>query len=127
MRPNFSPSKIDRAISKVLTQIDVQYDFTFNYYSDMNHVCSALITKAYLPEYSGDEGLHITLTRIATGITYPPHDILKKMNAEYHREQSELSFVAFIDSREKTGENFISTEQEFLSTVHRSRLSFFLP
>lgn len=127
MRPNFSRTKIERAISKVLSQVNVQYDFTFNYYSDMNHVCSALITKAYLPEYWEDEGLHITLTRIATGITYPPHDILKKMNTENQSGQSELSFVAFIDSKEKTGENFISTEQAFLSTLHRSRLSFFLP
>ncbi len=93
----------------------------------MNHVCSALITKAYLPEHSGDEGLHITLTRIATGITYPPHDIMKKINAEYGTEQSELSFVGFIDSLEKTGKDHISTESEFLSTVNRSRLSFFLP
>ena len=93
----------------------------------MNHVCSALITKAYLPEYKDDEGLHITLTRIATGITYPPHDILKKMNEEKQSEQSELSFVAFIDTSEKRGSNFISTEQAFLGTLHRSRLSFFLP
>lgn len=127
IRTNFPPSKIERSISKTLTQIDIPYDFTFNYYSDMNHVCSALITKAYLPEHSGDEGLHITLTRIATGITYPPHDIMKKINAEYGTEQSELSFVGFIDSLEKTGKDHISTESEFLSTVNRSRLSFFLP
>ncbi len=127
MRTNFSQSKTQRAIAKTLTQINIPYDFTFNYYSDVNQVCSALITKAYLPEYAEDEGLHITLTRIATGITYPPHDILKKINAEYNTEKSELFFVGFIDSREKTGENFISTESEFLSTVHRSRLSFFLP
>ncbi len=126
IRTRFSPSKIQIAISKTLSQIDAPYDFGFNYYSDMNHVCSALITKAYLPAYTGDEGLHITLTRIATGITYPPHDILKKMNAEYHSADQELDVVGFIDSREKTGENFIAPPSTFLSTVSRSRLSFFL-
>ena len=126
MRTRFSSSRIQRAIQKTLTQVNVPYDFSFNYYSDANHVCSALITKAYLPEYIDDEWLHITLSRIATGITYPPNDILKKINAEYCTDEQELDFVAFIDSREKTGENFISTEKEFLATVNRPRLSFLL-
>ena len=55
MRTRFSSSRIQRAIQKTLTQVNVPYDFSFNYYSDANHVCSALITKAYLPEYIDDE------------------------------------------------------------------------
>jgi len=127
MRTKFASSRIQRAIQKTLTQVDVPYDFSFNYYSDANHVCSALITKSYLPEYSDDEWLHITLSRIATGITYPPHDILKKINTEYGSSSQELDFIAFIDTKEKTGENFVSNEKEFLLTVKRSRLSFLLP
>ena len=127
MRTRFSSARIQRAIQKTLTQVDIPYDFSFNYYSDVNHVCSALITKSYLPEYGDDEWLHITLSRIATGITYPPHDILKKINTEYGSPHQELDFVAFIDTKEKIGENFISTEKEFLLTIQRSRLSFLLP
>lgn len=127
MRVRFWSARIRRAIAKTLSQVDTPYDFSFNYYSDMNHVCSALITKSYLPEHIDDQGLHITLTRIATGITYPPHDILKKINSEYELPDRELDYVAFIDTTERMGENFISTEPEFLSTVHRSRFSFFLP
>ncbi len=126
MRTRFSSARIQRAIQKTLTQVDVPYDFSFNYYSDANHVCSALITKSYLPEYGDDEWLHITLCRIATGITYPPNDILKKINDEYWTNEQELDFVAFIDSIEKTGENYISTEKEFLATINRPRLSFLL-
>ncbi len=127
IRPRFSQKKKMRAIEKTLWLIGRAYDYTFNYYSDKNYVCSTLVTKAYLPESDTDEWIHITLTRIGTGITYPPNDIVKKFREDNATERQELDFVGFIDSSEKRQENFISTQSEFLATATRPRLSFFLP
>jgi uncharacterized protein YycO len=127
LRPLFDTHKIKRAIEKTLVLHGRSYDYSFNYYSDVNYVCSTLVTKAYLPEHIDDEWIHITLTRIATGITYPPNDLVKKYAQEYGTPPAELEFVAFIDSREKTGENFIGTEESFRASGLRSKLTIFLP
>jgi uncharacterized protein YycO len=127
VRPSFSPEKKSRAIRKVLALLWKEYDYSFNYYSDANYVCSTLVTKAYLPDSDRDEGIHITLTRIGTGITYPPNDLVKKYRSEYGSESQELEFVGFIDSREKNEENFLASEAEFCLSWDRPRLSFLLP
>jgi uncharacterized protein YycO len=127
LRPIFSPEKKSRAIRKVLALLWKEYDYSFNYYSDANYVCSTLVTKAYLPESETDEGIHITLTRIGTGITYPPNDLAKKYRSEYNTEKQELEFVGFIDSREKGEENFLASDAEFSLSWDRPRLSFLLP
>jgi hypothetical protein len=71
------------------------------------------VTKAYLPDSDTDEGIHITLTRIGTGITYPPNDLAKKYRSEYNTEKQELEFIGFIDSREKGKENFLASDVDF--------------
>ncbi len=127
LRPRLTEAKKISAIGKTLSLLGRGYDYSFNYYSEVNYVCSTLVTKAYLPESDTDEWIHITLTRIGTGITYPPNDIVKKFREENATERQELDFVGFIDSSEKWQENFISTQSEFLATATRPRLSFFLP
>lgn len=124
MRPRFSDEKKVRAIKKTLNLLGEEYDYSFNFYSDKNYVCSTLVTKAYMPESESDEGIHISLTRIGTGITYPPNDIVKKMKNE--KKKSELEFVAFIDANEKSWLSFLGTESSFFASGERSRLSFFL-
>ena len=127
IRPRFSEDKKQRAIEKTIALSGKSYDYSFNYYSDVHCVCSTLVTKAYLPDSALDEGIHITLTRIGISITYPPNDIVKKYHDEYETEERELDFVACIDSIDKTGENFLSTEEVFRHSGFRPKLSFFLP
>lgn len=127
LRAKFEKEKIERAIAKTVKLDGKSYDYSFNYYSDVNYVCSTLVTKAYLPESFEDEWIHITLTRIGTGITYPPNDIVKKYYQEYGTKNQELQFVAFIDSIDKTWENFLATEEAFRTSGLRPKLSFFLP
>lgn len=127
LRTRFSSGKIERAIQKTLLLYGKSYDYSFNYYSDVNYVCSTLVTKAYLKENTEDEWINITLTRIATGITYPPNDIVKKYKQEFWKPNQELDFVAFIDSIEKTGDNFLAREEDFRASGERPKLSFFLP
>jgi uncharacterized protein YycO len=101
LRPRLSDTKKIHALERSLLQIGKAYDYSFNFYSDVNYVCSTLVTKAYLPDSIGEEGVHITLTRIGIGITYPPNDLVKKYREEYGTTNQELDFVGFIDSREK--------------------------
>ncbi len=89
-------------------------------------MCSTLITKAYLPEYSGDEGLHIRLVRVGTGgITYPPNDLVEKYDDECENPSNQLESVMFIDSS-KQNQSFIASEYNLRKSWKRSRLSFFL-
>ena len=127
IRSKFSPEKLRRSIHKTLSLVGKEYDYSFNFYSDTNYVCSTLVTKAYLPEYSQDEWIHIHLTRIGTGITYPPTDIVKKFAWERESDDAELDFVGFIDSHEKWEKNFFASADEFCKTALRPRLSIFLP
>jgi hypothetical protein len=92
----------------------------------VSYVCSALITKAYLPNETWSVWLHIELERIATGIVYPPNSLVRKMTYDQISQRSELWFVAFVDAREKDQRSFFSSEQQFLLSWKRSRLSFFL-
>lgn len=127
VRPIFTSKKIINAIQKTVELVGRGYDYSFNYYSDVHYVCSTLVTKAYLPESIDAEGIHITLTRIATGITYPPNDLVKKMNIEFWTSMNQLDFVWFIDSSEKLGTNFLADRTAFLQSAFRPKLSFFLP
>jgi uncharacterized protein YycO len=55
VRPRFTDEKILDAIEKTLKLIGKPYDFSFNYYTDAQFVCSTLVTKAYLPHALGAE------------------------------------------------------------------------
>ena len=127
LRPRFSEEKKKRAIRKAIARNHWTYDYSFNFYSDVNLVCSTLVTKSYLMEYDWDEWIHITLKRIWTGITYPPHDIVGKYQTEKESDRKELDFVCFIDARESDKTSFFASEDDFVHTFCRPRLSFFLP
>lgn len=126
VRPIFDASKIFQAIETTLSLLGREYDFGLNYYSDVSYVCSALITKAYLPNETWSSWLHIELERIATGIIYPPNSLVRKMVYDQLSQRSELWFIAFVDAREKDQRSFFSSEQQFLLSWKRSKLSFFL-
>ena len=51
LRPRFSEEKKKRAIRKAIARNHGTYDYSFNFYSDVNLVCSTLVTKSYLMEY----------------------------------------------------------------------------
>ena len=127
LRPRLTEAKKISAIKKTLSLLGRGYDYSFNYYSDVNYVCSALVTKVYIPDSDHDEGIHIILRRVATGITYPPNDLVAKYHHEYNSSQDELEYISFIDASEHDQSSFLASEESFRSSFSRSRLSFFLP
>lgn len=123
-RTNFSKEKIKKAILKTTNLLNKEYDYLFNFYSDNNFVCSELITKAYLKENEFDEWLNINLVKIASGITYPPNDFVKKSYLEQNNNLKEINAVFFIDK--ENNENFINLPNKLNESFKRSRFSFWL-
>lgn len=126
IRPRFSQIKKEKAISTALSHMKREYDYAFNYYSDRNFVCSTLVTKAYLPESHTDEGMHIDLVRVGTGITYPPHHLVEKMMQDKRLHREELDLVFFLNASEKEQKAFLDSENAFFDTHKFPRMSFFL-
>lgn len=104
-----------------MNQIGKKYDFTFNYYCDSSAVCSALVTKAYLPESKLDEGLKIDLVWTNGAYTYPPNNLVKKMDVELGTKEEQIVPVVFIDSIEKNLTTIIRPGIDARKTWKRSR------
>lgn len=126
LRTTFSNNKIIRAIQETIDNIDSEYDYLFNYYSDKQFICSELITKAYLKDYSDDEWLSIELQKIGSILTYPPNELVRKAFKEKDNKEKELIPIFFIDNNLETWDNFINTKEELLNSYTRSSFSFLL-
>lgn len=121
-RTVFSDEKIKRSIQNSVNNIDKKYDYIFDFYSDNNLVCSELILKSYSKESKNDTEIAIQLEKIGFNLTYPPNNFV----TEIFNNNSNIKPIFFLDSIEKTGENFINTMSEFEQSQKRSRFSFFL-
>jgi len=125
-RTTFTKEKIYRSIWNSFEHIWKWYDYIFNFYSDKKLVCSELVMKSYTSEFKGDVWFDIQLENIWTSLVYPPNSFVSMILNEQNKKKSLLEPIFFIDSIEKTGENFVSTSEEFLESRKRSRLSLFL-
>ncbi len=125
-RTTFKKEKIQRSINNSLNNIWKSYDYIFNYYSDKRLVCSSLILKSYAKEKKHDEWISIELEEIWISLTYPPNNLIKKINEDFKDDKKEVEAIFFIDSYEKTWENFISTTWKLLKSWDRPKLSVFL-
>lgn len=124
LRTRFSKEKKEQAICYVLKQIGKPYDFSFNYFSSYGAVCSALVTKAYLPKDNNAEGLTIELLWKWWAYTYPPNQLVMKMDQELDTNEEQIYPVIFIDASEKNKCSFISDLKTAQKTWQRSRWSF---
>ena len=120
-RTTFNEKKTLQSLEKAIWFYWVPYDFIFNFYSETNVVCSELILKSYSKLEKDDEWLTVKLEKIKWSLTYPPNNFVEKIASDKN-----LKFIMFLDSIEKTWENFISNEKEFLKSEKRSRFSFML-
>jgi len=121
LRTGFSENKKQKAVAYVLKQVGNPYDFSFNYYCDTSAVCSALVTKAYLPENEDDEWLKIQLVWTNGAYTYSPNDFVKKMDIEEGTLCEQLRSIVFIDTNEKNETATIVPPIDARKTWKRSR------
>jgi len=125
-RTSFGDDKIKRVIGNSFVNLWKEYDFIFNYYSDKRLVCTALVLKSYSKEFSSDDWIEIELEKISVWLAYLPNNFIKKINEEAKKENPSIFGVFFIDSIEKTWENFINSVDELLKSWKRPKLSMFL-
>jgi hypothetical protein len=121
-RTDFKKEKVYRAIKNTFENVWKWYDHRFNFHSDSSLICSELIMKAYAKEFNWDEWIDIKLENIGISLTYPPNNFVDLLL----EPQQDVEAILFIDSYEKTWENFISTNEEFMKSRKRSRSSLFL-
>ena len=121
-RTNFKKEKILRVLDNSLEYFWKEYDYVFNFYSNKNVICSELVIKSYAKEFNTDEWLDFTLNKMWITLIYYPNNFIK----EIFKKNNNLTAIMFIDSLEKTSENFISTNEEFEKSFWRSRFSFML-
>ncbi len=122
-RTTFPKEKIHRTIKNSFNYIGSQYDFIFNFYSDKKLVCSELVMKSYAKEFPDDYGIEIYLEHVGSWLVFPPNNFIKLLIDQHGKKKAYLKPVIFIDSKEKTWENFIATQKDFLNSWKRSRLS----
>jgi hypothetical protein len=125
-RTNFEKEKIERVLKNSLVHIWKWYDYIFNYYSDKRFVCSSLVLKAYAKEKKEDKWIDIALENIWIGLIFSPNKFIDILLREKEKLAPSVFPLFFIDSIEKTWENFISNTDEFLKTGNRPKLSIFL-
>ncbi len=121
-RTKFSLEKINTSIQKSLSFYWKGYDHIFNFYSEKAVVCSELVLKSFWAMDKNDSSIELHLEKIWVSLTYPPNNFV----SEIFDSSSQLDFVMFLDSIEKTWENFVSTKKEFKKSSSRSRFSFML-
>ena len=125
-RTNFKKEKILRTIKNSLENVWKWYDFRFNFHSDKNLVCSELIMKSYWKESDKDQWIEIQLEDIGVSLAYPPNNFVNMLLSFQDKEKPSVYPVFFIDSIEKTWENFVSNTDEFINSRNRSRSTLFL-
>ena len=120
-RTKFKKEKILRTLKKAIENYKKPYDHIFNFYSDNSVVCSELVIKSYSKDFEKDDFIEVKLEKISGQLTYPPNNFVWEIFSNKNLEP-----IFFIDSIEKTWENFVSDNKEFKKSAKRSRFSFML-
>lgn len=120
LRPNLPRREIARAILRAFHYSGRPYDFNFDFRTDSELVCSELIYKAYEP--AGDSpGLSLPLTEVLERPLLSPNEIARIFAEEYGKEDSQFTFIAFLDGTEKEQQAMISDVESFLESWKRPK------
>jgi hypothetical protein len=114
MRPSLDRVHIARALDRAFSYFGRPYDFDFDFATDDTVVCSELVVKAYEPEGDGP-GLRVPPITVMGRVTIPPTEIVRLFAAERTREDAQLSFVYFLDGRER-GRSALVADPDALAT-----------
>jgi len=122
LRPRVSEERKSRAIERAFSHLGKPYDFTFDFFSTDELVCTELVYRAYDEPIDG-ERLDLEMVEMLGRHTYPAVEFARKFKAEWAEDQDreaadlppvrELDFVAYLD-----GPHWRSLE-EFAATARR--------
>jgi hypothetical protein len=120
LRPNLPPVAKAKAIVRAFSFLGRPYDFDFDFATDDQLVCTELVWRSYRTQ-GGELGLHLPPSLIAGRLTLPANTFARVYRDERATAAPQLSFVAFIEGREQTGDARVADEAAFVATVDRSK------
>lgn len=123
-RPKLSKLDIAKAIQGSFTYTGRPYDFHFDFDSDTAIVCSELIYKAYQTS-PVQKGIEFPVNLIAGKKMLTPNEIAVWYEQTRNTAHQQIELVMFIDSNEKAGVAFESTEPAFLGSYKRPKWHVF--
>lgn len=124
LRPNLLKEDVLRAILRAMRHVGKPYDYNFDFDTKDALVCSELVYDAYYEVPGEKKGLHFDTSMVSGRTVVSPLDMAKEYRDEYGGDETELSFVYFITTDEKTGKVTPGTEVTFLESVDWNKFTF---
>lgn len=121
MRPTFGPVMAARAIDRAFGLQGRPYDFNFDFATDDQIVCSELVLKAYEPASATAPGLRVPPITVAGHSAIPPTELVRTFAAEQSAASPQLTFVYFLDGRERTHAAVVSDAAALRGTLTRPK------
>ncbi len=121
LRPKLSLRARAQAIVEAFSHAGKPYDYDFDFATDQALVCTELVWRAYRPA-ANKPGLHLELVRAVGRWTLPANEIVRQYAV--HQEGgggAALSFVYFLDGREKAGRAVVADEAAFRRSHERAQ------
>ncbi|MEX0715307.1 MAG: 1-acyl-sn-glycerol-3-phosphate acyltransferase [Planctomycetaceae bacterium] len=121
LRPNLSREEKIEAIAEAFSHAMKPYDFEFDFESRDKLVCTEVVYRAY----GANAGpIRFPVREILGRRTMPAIELVRKVKEESAADTADLSFVAFIDGDEQTGEcRFCEDDADFHDTLGRPALT----
>jgi|GEM_PF-1825449 len=125
LRPKLSRSDIVKALLASFEYYRQGYDYSFNFLTENELVCSELIYKSYLEDKEIDKkGLHFELKTIKEKPLLTVNAIAEKYDKDLLNDNQELELVLFVDADEKKKKAFVSDKKAFREIWKQNNLEF---
>jgi hypothetical protein len=100
LRPSLSKTDKAIAIARAFHYAGRPYDFSFDFATDSELVCTELVFKAYEPSRE-QRGLRLPLIEMLGRALLPANEIVRQFDAQYGTADAQFEFVTFLDAVEK--------------------------
>jgi 1-acyl-sn-glycerol-3-phosphate acyltransferase len=119
LRPRLTNAQRQEAIIRTFSHLGKPYDFQFDFFSTHRLVCSEVVYRAY------DGYVDLPLTNIMGRQTLPVNTFVEVYADSRGREDCPFELIQFLDMDEEGGRAVLASNEEFLTTLNRSRFTFF--
>jgi hypothetical protein len=120
LRPKLPQREKAQALVRAFHYAGRPYDFSFDFATDAELVCTELVYKAYEPA-AGFQGLTLPLVEMLGRKVTPANEIAKQFDAQCGTPGQQLDLVVFLDGQERRTKAVESTLVEFRATWQRPK------
>jgi hypothetical protein len=120
LRPKLPKREKAQALVRAFHYAGRPYDFSFDFATDAELVCTELVYKAYEPA-AGFQGLTLPLVEMLGRKVTPANEIAKQFDAQCGTPGQQLDLVVFLDGQERKTKAVESTLVEFRATWQRPK------